>query len=65
MSGSKDDSQLTLAQEWESWKTPPPPPREVGPVPKVGSKAPTNPNLELPKNKPTLIVFLRHCGCPC
>ncbi|RYP81948.1 hypothetical protein DL769_001792 [Monosporascus sp. CRB-8-3] len=57
-----NDNQSTLLQEWESWKTPPT--KEVAPLPRVGSKAPTNPNLLLPADKPTIIVFLRHCGDP-
>ncbi|KAI1246882.1 hypothetical protein MGN70_010767 [Eutypa lata] len=57
-----NDNQANLSQEWESWKTPAA--KEVAPVPKVGQQAPVNPNLELPADKPTLIVFLRHCGCP-
>ncbi|RYO85856.1 hypothetical protein DL762_005003 [Monosporascus cannonballus] len=57
-----DDSQSTLLQEWESWKIPST--KEVAPLPRVGSKAPTNPNLLLPADKPTIIVFLRHCGDP-
>ncbi|KAI1494778.1 hypothetical protein F5X96DRAFT_615341 [Biscogniauxia mediterranea] len=53
---------MSLVQEWESFKTPPV--KEVQPVPQVGSPAPVNENLKLPSDKPTLIVFLRHCGCP-
>ncbi|KAI0180891.1 hypothetical protein GGR52DRAFT_522110 [Hypoxylon sp. FL1284] len=52
----------SLNQEWESFKTPPT--KELSPVPKVGDKAPVHPNLTLPSDKPTVIVFLRHCGCP-
>ncbi|KAI6091952.1 hypothetical protein F4821DRAFT_225918 [Hypoxylon rubiginosum] len=52
----------SLNQEWESFKTPPA--KDVQPVPKVGEKAPVHPNLILPSDKPTVIVFLRHCGCP-
>ncbi|KAH9900552.1 hypothetical protein F4778DRAFT_739449 [Xylariomycetidae sp. FL2044] len=52
----------SFAQEWESFKTPPA--KEMSPVPIVGSKAPENDNLKLPSDKPTIIVFLRHCGCP-
>ncbi|KAI0014134.1 hypothetical protein F4779DRAFT_560838 [Xylariaceae sp. FL0662B] len=52
----------SVNQEAESAKAPPT--KEVAPVPAVGSKAPVNPNLELPSDKPTIIVFLRHCGCP-
>ncbi|KAF3059693.1 putative alkyl hydroperoxide reductase subunit c thiol specific antioxidant protein [Daldinia childiae] len=53
---------MSLAQEWESFKTPPV--KEVAPVPQVGSPAPAHPNLTFPTDKPTVIVFLRHCGCP-
>ncbi|KAI1842299.1 hypothetical protein JX265_009716 [Neoarthrinium moseri] len=53
---------MSAAQEWDSWKTPPP--KDVKPAPKAGEKAPVNENLTLPSDKPTLIVFLRHCGCP-
>ncbi|KAI0392197.1 hypothetical protein F5Y17DRAFT_374886 [Xylariaceae sp. FL0594] len=41
-----------------------PPSKHIHPVPVVGAKAPTHPNLKLPSDKPTIIVFLRHCGCP-
>ncbi|KAI5863182.1 hypothetical protein GGS23DRAFT_596951 [Durotheca rogersii] len=40
------------------------PPMEISPVPTVGSEAPVHVNLELPTDRPTIIVFLRHCGCP-
>ncbi|ETS83379.1 hypothetical protein PFICI_05255 [Pestalotiopsis fici W106-1] len=53
---------LNLAQEWESWKTPET--KDVQPAPKPGEKAPVNENFTLKTDKPTLIVFLRHCGCP-
>ncbi|KAM0436220.1 hypothetical protein ACHAPT_003112 [Fusarium lateritium] len=49
-------------KELESWKTPEA--KEVGPVVEVGSKAPWMAELRLPDGKPTLVVFLRHCGCP-
>jgi hypothetical protein len=56
---------ITAIQEWASWMSPPPPAREVSLPPAMGTKAPTNPQLQRPKdNKPTLLVFLRHCGCP-
>ncbi|KAI1818672.1 hypothetical protein GGS20DRAFT_22 [Poronia punctata] len=38
--------------------------KDVPPPPAVGSKAPMHPNLVLPSDKPTIIAFLRHCGCP-
>ncbi|KAI1200480.1 hypothetical protein F5X97DRAFT_321453 [Nemania serpens] len=53
---------MSLAQEWESLKTPSK--KEVKPPPEVGTKAPTHANLTLPTDKPTIIAFLRHCGCP-
>lgn len=50
-------------KELESWKTPEA--KEVGPPVEVGSKAPWMAELRLPDGKPTIVVFLRHCGCPC
>lgn len=52
-------------KEVQSYKSPPP--REVAPVPVVGEPAREHAEsvLKLPKDKPTIIVFLRHCGCPC
>ncbi|KEY64315.1 hypothetical protein S7711_06359 [Stachybotrys chartarum IBT 7711] len=41
-----------------------PPPKDVAPAPKLGSEAPTSPKLPLADGRPTLVVFLRHCGCP-
>ncbi|KAI1106848.1 hypothetical protein F4804DRAFT_299251 [Jackrogersella minutella] len=41
----------------------PPPGKEVSPLPQINAPAPKHPNLPLP-DKPTIIVFLRHCGCP-
>ncbi|KAH8653463.1 hypothetical protein BX600DRAFT_470925 [Xylariales sp. PMI_506] len=53
---------MSLAQEWESFKTPPA--KDVQPAPKPGEKAPAHPSMPLPRDKPTILVFLRHCGCP-
>ncbi|KAI1176321.1 hypothetical protein F4777DRAFT_547152 [Nemania sp. FL0916] len=53
---------MSLAQEWDSLKAPPK--KDVQPAPQVGAKAPTHPSLTLPTDKPTIIAFLRHCGCP-
>ncbi|KAI1432056.1 hypothetical protein GGR50DRAFT_676395 [Xylaria sp. CBS 124048] len=53
---------MSLAQEWESLKTPPR--KDVKSVPEIGAKAPTHPDLILPTDKPTIIAFMRHCGCP-
>ncbi|KAI1144548.1 hypothetical protein F5Y05DRAFT_364997 [Hypoxylon sp. FL0543] len=49
-------------QEVDSSKTAPA--KQLPPAPQAGDKAPVHPNLALPKDKPTIIVFLRHCGCP-
>ncbi|KAJ4391766.1 hypothetical protein N0V93_005386 [Gnomoniopsis smithogilvyi] len=51
-------------KEIQSYKSPPP--REVAPLPVVGEPAREHADsvLKLPKDKPTIIVFLRHCGCP-
>ena len=38
----------------------------VVPVPKIGDRAPTlGDAIHFPRDKPVLVVFLRHCGCPC
>lgn len=50
-------------KEFESWKAPEA--KQVAPVPAVGSQAPSSTQLSLPDGRLTLIVFLRHCGCPC
>jgi peroxiredoxin len=50
-------------QEIESFKTPEQ--KDVAPLPKVGSKAPEGSSLlDDLKGRPTVILFLRHCGCP-
>lgn len=54
---------MSTAQELGSWKTPAA--KTVDPAPQPGSQAPAHPNLSLPADRPTIIVFLRHCGCPC
>ncbi|KAH7038054.1 uncharacterized protein B0I36DRAFT_315400 [Microdochium trichocladiopsis] len=59
---NQDQQQSNMAQELESWKTPAA--KDVAVAPKPGDAAPENPNLKLPTDKPTIIVFLRHCGCP-
>ncbi|KAI1264073.1 hypothetical protein F5Y18DRAFT_95262 [Xylariaceae sp. FL1019] len=53
---------MSFAQELDSLRTPPK--KDVKPVPEAGTPAPKHPNLELPTDKATIIVFLRHCGCP-
>lgn len=57
------DIKKTLQQEFNSFKTPPA--KEVSPVPQVGAQAPESPALILPHDKPSIIFFLRHCGCAC
>lgn len=49
-------------KELESWKTPQT--KDVASPVQVGSKAPSSPQLSLPDGKPTVVLFLRHCGCP-
>ncbi|KAJ4304306.1 hypothetical protein N0V88_001919 [Collariella sp. IMI 366227] len=40
-------------------------PNPVAPVPKVGERAPTlGMAVKFPKDKPVLVVFLRHLSCP-
>ncbi|KAL1871710.1 hypothetical protein VTK73DRAFT_1931 [Phialemonium thermophilum] len=56
------DIKSTLLNEWKAFKAPPA--KSVAQVPKVGDKAPTSDKLTLPADKPTVIVFLRHCGDP-
>ncbi|POR37119.1 Uncharacterized protein TPAR_02616 [Tolypocladium paradoxum] len=51
-----------LWAELESFKTPAA--KDVAPTPKVGSKAPSTSQLPLPDGRKTLVLFLRHCGCP-
>ncbi len=39
---------------------------EVVPVPQIGDRAPTlGKTIQFPHEKPVVVVFLRHCGCPC
>lgn len=40
-------------------------PHEVAPVPIMGGRAPQSEQIRFPSAKPTVILFLRHCGCPC
>lgn len=55
--------QSGLWAEIESLKSPEK--KEVAELPKTGAAAPSSDKLPLPDGKPTVIVFLRHCGCPC
>ncbi len=58
---------LTVPNSLKSWATPPPPPIEVAAAPVLGARAPTSNKLRLPvlDGRPSVVVFLRHCGCPC
>jgi hypothetical protein len=58
---------LTVPNSLKSWATPPPPPVEIAPVPILGTRAPGTNKLRLPveDGRPSIVVFLRHCGCPC
>ncbi|KAL9038193.1 MAG: hypothetical protein Q9214_005384 [Letrouitia sp. 1 TL-2023] len=55
---------MTLRQELSSWLSPTPVP--IQPAPVIGSKAPSTPNSALSdlNGQPTILTFLRHCGCP-
>ncbi|PYH92817.1 hypothetical protein BO71DRAFT_15563 [Aspergillus ellipticus CBS 707.79] len=55
---------MTITQEATSWLSPPSIP--LSPAPVTGQKAPSCPQLPQPaeNGKPTVISFLRHCGCP-
>jgi hypothetical protein len=40
--------------------------REIAPVPNPGDFAPSlGKDIQFPRDKPVLLVFLRHCGDPC
>jgi hypothetical protein len=54
---------MTWQQEFWSWMSPPHVDTAEDPV--VGDKAPSTSKLTVPKDgKPTIVSFLRHCGCP-
>lgn len=56
---------MTFQQELNSWLSPKS--LTTSPAPELNSKAPSTSKLTLPAadGKPTIITFLRHCGCPC
>ncbi|KAK3655243.1 hypothetical protein LTR56_003665 [Elasticomyces elasticus] len=55
---------MSFTQELSSWWAPKAA-TEIAKVPTVGSQAPNTPNLDLSDPpRPTILVFLRHCGCP-
>ena len=55
---------MTLQQEVASWIFPSQ--LATSPIPSIGATAPSASKLQLlnPGNKPTILTFLRHCGCP-
>lgn len=55
---------MTWQTELNSWLSPPS--VQTAETPTVGQKAPSTPKLNIPAKdgKPTIISFLRHCGCP-
>jgi len=55
---------MTFQQELSSWMSPTS--LTLSPAPEIGSQAPSSEKLSFPpKNgKPTVVTFLRHCGCP-
>ena len=53
---------MTFQQELNSWLSPSGP--KAAEPPQIGSPAPSTAKLRLTANKPTVITFLRHCGCP-
>ena len=55
---------MTWQTELNSWLSPPS--VQTAETPTVGQKAPPTPKLNIPAKdgKPTIISFLRHCGCP-
>lgn len=55
---------MTFRQELASWWSPGR--LQTAQIPETGTKAPTSDRLKLPAadTLPTLITFLRHCGCP-
>jgi hypothetical protein len=56
---------MTLQSEFWSWMSPSA--VKLGATPAVGEKAPSTSQLSFPtpNGKPTIVSFLRHCGCPC
>ncbi|KAJ6581909.1 hypothetical protein B0H19DRAFT_1207601 [Mycena capillaripes] len=54
---------MSFWQELNSFRLPEA--KATQPVPEIGSKAPWSDRLQpSPDGRPTVITFLRHCGCP-
>jgi len=58
---------MQVPKALKSWQTPLPPPVEVADTPILGTRAPNSMKFRLPAEdgRNTLVVFLRHTGCPC
>ncbi|KAL2202008.1 hypothetical protein CC79DRAFT_164325 [Sarocladium strictum] len=54
--------QSSFKQELNTLRTPAQ--KDVASPVQISSRAPSSPILPLPDGRPTLVVFLRHCGCP-
>lgn len=54
---------MTFQQELSSWYAPKSP-SSIPDPPSIGSKAPSTPKIKLQPGQPTILTFLRHCGCP-
>ena len=55
---------MTFQQEVASWTFPSQLP--YSPIPSIGANVPSTSQFHLPEpdGKPTILTFLRHCGCP-
>ncbi|KAF2861580.1 hypothetical protein K470DRAFT_256707 [Piedraia hortae CBS 480.64] len=53
-----------VRNELASWWAPHPDVPVASHAPQIGSPAPHTPKLGLEPGQPTVLVFLRHCGCP-
>jgi len=59
--------QWSVPKAFQSWTTPPPPQNPVRKPPRIGDKAQSHAKLRFPAadGRPTILLFLRFCGCPC
>ncbi|OWO98015.1 hypothetical protein B2J93_8240 [Marssonina coronariae] len=57
---------MQVPKALKSWQTPIPPPVEVASAPMAGTRAPSSGLFKLPSGdgRSTIVVFLRHTGCP-
>lgn len=60
-----DTTRMSWQAELKSWMSPSH--VATNEIPAVGSKAPCTPRFSMPPGdgRPTVVTFLRHCGCPC